>query len=140
MSRSSDAIPDAYPAGSDESEIIEATKRLLGSAVAGDISTYELLSAKDLTCFEPETRGHLITGLGFHRHFLEIARGGHGHSAATLNTLVSPSVRMLGKDHALISYVRVVQCGDKVTSAEETRVWRRTHTGWQNLHFHRSKF
>lgn len=46
---------------------------------------------------------------------------------------------MLGPDHALISYVRITQAGDKISTAQETRVWRRENGQWKNVHFHRSK-
>ena len=41
-------------------------------------------------------------------------------------------------DAALIVYVRLVQNGDKVSKAEETRVWERSAGAWKNVHFHRS--
>ena len=46
---------------------------------------------------------------------------------------------MLGSDHALIVYVRVTQSDGKISTANETRVWKRVGGGWKNLHFHRSK-
>ena len=56
----------------------------------------------------------------------------------TNNVVVSPHVRMLGKDHALIVYVRMTQAGGKISAATETRIWQRVGTGWKNIHFHRS--
>ena len=61
------------------------------------------------------------------------------HGPPTLNTISSPHVRMLGRDHALISYVRIVQSGGNVSTAQETRVWSRVGGQWKNVHFHRSK-
>ena len=123
---------------SSEQEVVDATNALLGAIGRGDIAGYERLSDKGLTCFEPETQGHLIEGLAFHRHMLNLGRG--GSTAAVLNTICAPSVRMLGPDHAMIAYVRIVQNGDKITQAQETRLWQRGRDGqWRNLHFHKSK-
>ena len=39
----------------------------------------------------------------------------------------------------MVAYVRVTQSGGNVTTANETRVWKREGGGWKNVHFHRSK-
>jgi calcium/calmodulin-dependent protein kinase (CaM kinase) II len=56
--------------------------------------------------------------------------------------MASPHVRWLGKDAAVISYVRLVQKlvgGAPATVAtEETRVWQRRDGEWRHVHFHRS--
>jgi hypothetical protein len=44
-------------------EVLALTERLLGAIAAGDWATYEELCAADMTCFEPEARGHLVEGL-----------------------------------------------------------------------------
>jgi calcium/calmodulin-dependent protein kinase (CaM kinase) II len=46
-----------------EREVLGLTERLLNSIAAGDWATYEELCAPDMTCFEPEARGHLVEGL-----------------------------------------------------------------------------
>ena len=80
---------------------------------------------------------------GSHKYFLDLAKSAPPKSGPaqppTLNTVVSPHVRMLGSDHALIVYVRVTQSDGKISTANETRVWKRVGGGWKNLHFHRSK-
>lgn len=50
-----------------EAEVIAATKRLLGAVGSLDYATYEKLSSDDLTCVEPETQGHVVQGLAFHK-------------------------------------------------------------------------
>ena len=112
-----------------ESEIIAATERLLGAVGAGNYAAYEKLSSSDLTCVEPETQGHIVTGLGFHKHFFDLAKGSGTASPPTQNIIVSPHVRMLGPDHALIVYVRVTQSGGSVSTANETRLWKRVGGG-----------
>ena len=126
---------------SPEDEIIAATTRLLGTVAAGDYTAYSQMVDPTLTCIEPETNGNIIVGLPFHKYFFDLARA-HQPVAPTpkLNTVCSPHVRMLGPDHALIVYVRVIQQGDKISTGEETRVWKRDPVSkeWRNVHFHRS--
>jgi len=124
-----------------EDEIIRATTRLLGAVGTGDFDVYSELSDATLTCIEPETQGNIISGLAFHKHFFDLGRDSKpAYPTPKLNTIASPHVRMLGPDHALIVYVRVIQQGDKVSTAEETRVWRKDPStkAWKNIHFHRS--
>lgn len=44
-------------------EVLGLTERLLRAIAEGDWATYEELCAQDMTCFEPEARGHLVEGL-----------------------------------------------------------------------------
>jgi|OM-RGC.v1.029717020 Calcium/calmodulin dependent protein kinase II Association. len=97
------------------------------------------LSSADLTCVEPETQGSIVEGLGFHKHFFDLGASQPPSKVATQNTICSPHVRMLGRDHALVCYVRVTQSGGTVSTANETRLWKRVGGGWKNIHFHRSK-
>jgi len=126
-----------------EDEIVQATTRLLDAVARADYEAYAALSDSALTCVEPETMGHVVQGIAFHKHFFDLARGQQRTSApsmATQNIVCAPHVRMLGPNAALVVYVRVVQNAGKVTTSEETRVWQRAaETGeWKNVHFHRS--
>lgn len=146
-------------------EVLQATRDLLAAIVYSDFTAYEELSDESLTCFEPETQGHLVegslsaqrccisaervatsiavsSGIAFHKYFFDI-----GRKAATSShqpppkqsTIVAPHVRMLGKDAAVVCYVRIIQSGEKITSCQETRVWQRgPDRRWRNVHFHRS--
>ena len=120
--------------------VIEATEKLLGAVAANDYATYAALSDASLTCVEPETQGHVVEGLAFHKHFFDLARLQPAATSDKQNIVVQPIVRMLGSEHALIVYVRVTQNAGKVSLAEETRVWRRDAVTkqWKNIHFHRS--
>ena len=77
-----------------------------------------------------------------YRYFFDLARSqpraSTGSAPPTQNLVVSPHVHMCGPDHALIVYVRVTQSGGNVTTANETRLWKRVGGGWKNVHFHRS--
>ncbi len=122
----------------DEHEVLELTRRLLASILQADWETYAALSDPKLTAFEPESLGHLVEGLDFHRFYFD-----RGAVAGPYNvTLASPHVRILG-DVAVVCYVRLIQrldaSGSPVTQpSAETRVWQRTAQGWKHVHFHRS--
>ncbi|MCE9552774.1 MAG: nuclear transport factor 2 family protein [Planctomycetes bacterium] len=122
-----------------EAELLELNEALLDSIAAGDWDSYIELCAGDLTCFEPESRGHLVEGMEFHRYYFELPKG-EGPVNMTMST---PQVRILGPDAAVISYARLTQRlgadGAPVTSrTEETRIWQRIDGRWRHVHFHRS--
>jgi ketosteroid isomerase-like protein len=121
-----------------DAEIIELTKRLLVSIASQDWQTYTELCAEDLTAFEPECLGQLIEGLGFHEFYFQQKSSGAKANFA----LSQPHVRWIGKDAAVICYVRLVQVaaesGVQTFSYEETRVWQQIDGKWKHVHFHRS--
>ena len=124
-----------------EAEVLKATTRLLGAVGAGDYETYARLSDASLTAVEPETQGNIVEGLAFHKYYFDLARAHQPvRPPPAQNIVSSPVVRMLGPDHALVVYIRLTQKGDKVSTAEETRVWKRDPASkeWKNIHFHRS--
>ncbi len=120
-------------------EILAVTQKLLDCIGKRDWETYQALCDPTLTCFEPEACGHLVEGLNFHRFYFDLG----GSPGTSNNTIVSPHVRMLGDDAAVISYVRLVQRagadGKASTSrGEESRIWQRQNNQWRHVHFHRS--
>ena len=122
-------------------ELLSLTRRLLAAIDGGDWETYTELCAHDLTAFEPEAVGHLVEGMPFHGFYFDRAEryGGRG----SLSSVASPKVRLLGRDGAVVTYVRLVQSeaedGTMATRcSSETRVWERTAGGWRHVHFHRS--
>ncbi len=123
----------------DHQEILELTQRLLDSVAGGDWDTYEKLCDPALTAFEPEARGHLVSGMEFHKFYFDNL----SHRLAVNTTMAAPHVRFLGDDVAIVSYVRLMQRmgtdGTPGTSRhEETRVWQKQNGRWQHVHFHRS--
>ncbi|GAX79952.1 hypothetical protein CEUSTIGMA_g7391.t1 [Chlamydomonas eustigma] len=130
-----------------EADIIAITQRLLNSISIGDYDTYKTLCAPDLTCFEPESAGHQVEGLDFHKYYFDhidysaAALARSQGQPLNLNTIVAPKVRILGSDAAVISYVRLTQKGgpNPVTAkAEETRIWEKRSGSWVLVHFHKS--
>lgn len=121
-----------------EQEVLQLNQKLLDSIARADWKLYQELCADDLTCFEPEARGHLVQGMDFHHFYFKL-----GAVQGFFNTtMANPHVRLIG-DVAVLSYVRLNQRqaadGKPSTSAvEETRVWQKTDGRWKHVHFHRS--
>ena len=123
-------------------ELLAANQRLLDCIAAGDWETYTEICDAELTCFEPETIGHLVVGLPFHKFYFNNSNG-NGKSARQ-ETMVEPRVDFITDDVALICYVRLIQRQDvdgrDITDRfSETRVWKKVDGQWKHVHFHRSK-
>ncbi|XP_042148180.1 calcium/calmodulin-dependent protein kinase type II delta chain isoform X4 [Ixodes scapularis] len=122
-------------------EIVKLTEQLIESINGGDYETYTKLCDPHLTAFEPEALGNLVEGMEFHKFYFD---NGAGKSYKSQNTtIINPTVHLLGDDAACIAYIRLMQYIDRAGIArtrqtEETRVWHRKDTKWQNVHFHRS--
>ncbi|WP_298859335.1 DUF4440 domain-containing protein [uncultured Gimesia sp.] len=118
--------------------LLKLSKQLLDSIDHKDWNTYTALCDEELTAFEPEAQGHLITGMDFHRFYFEMNPTGRPRQS----TISSPMVSIMD-DVALVTYVRIVQSidehgHDSSASCEETRLWQKQDGEWQHVHFHRS--
>lgn len=125
-------------ASSAESELLDVSARLLKAIDAGDWKSYAKLCDENITCFEPEALGHLVSGLPFHKFYFDLP----GSGTPRLSSMTSPSVRVVGKI-GIVCYARLVQKLDGngapvSVCANETRIWRRDEDGWKHIHFHRS--
>mmetsp|Transcript_6710 Transcript_6710/g.19797 ORF Transcript_6710/g.19797 Transcript_6710/m.19797 type:complete len:187 (+) Transcript_6710:239-799(+) len=133
---------DALRDEEDRRHLAALSARLLDAISTGDYLTYSCLVADDVTCFEPEACGHLVTGVGFHKYYFDLMRGEQQAAGpAARSSLVEPHVRIMG-DVAVVAGVRLVQRGRASVRCEETRVWRReaaTGVTWKLVHFHRSQ-
>lgn len=122
-------------------EIIKLTEQLLQAITSGDYGEYTKLVDPHLTSFEPEALGNLIVGLDFHKFYFDHVLSKNSKPVNT--SILNPHVHLLGEDAACIAYVRLTQFIDRnglpVTKhSEETRIWQRKDSKWQNVHFHRS--
>jgi calcium/calmodulin-dependent protein kinase (CaM kinase) II len=120
-------------------ELLQLSQSLLDSITTGDWETYERLCDPSLTAFEPEARGHQIEGMAFHRFYFDR----EPRNPRPQNSICSPTVRLLGDDAAVVTYVRLIQWVDDSGAShteqfEETRVWQRQAGSWRHVHFHRS--
>lgn len=121
-----------------ESELLDLSHQLLKAIDAGDWGAYAKFCHDQITCFEPEAEGHLITGLPFHKFYFDLPGGGTPRQSSA----ASPLIRVIG-DVGIVCYARVVQKlnadGAPISVvADETRIWQRINGVWKHIHFHRS--
>lgn len=54
-----------------QEEIIKITETLIDSISRGDFAAYEKFCDPNMTAFEPESLGHLVTGMSFHKFYFD---------------------------------------------------------------------
>ncbi|XP_034471034.1 calcium/calmodulin-dependent protein kinase type II delta 1 chain isoform X10 [Hippoglossus hippoglossus] len=122
-------------------EIIKVTEQLIEAINNGDFEAYTKICDPGLTSFEPEALGNLVEGTDFHRFYFENALSKGKQPIHTI--LLNPHVHLIGDEAACIAYIRLTQYIDvggmpRTMQSEETRIWHRRDSKWQNIHFHRS--
>ncbi|XP_051539997.1 calcium/calmodulin-dependent protein kinase (CaM kinase) II beta 1 isoform X12 [Myxocyprinus asiaticus] len=120
-------------------EIIKITEQLIEAINNGEFEAYAKICDPGLTCFEPEALGNLVEGMDFHRFYFENLLSKNSKPIHT--TILNPHVHLIGEDAACIAYIRLTQYIDgqgrpHSSQSEETRVWHRRDSKWQNVHFH----
>eukprot|EP00928_Gymnodinium_smaydae_P074995 TRINITY_DN58005_c0_g1_i1.p1 TRINITY_DN58005_c0_g1~~TRINITY_DN58005_c0_g1_i1.p1 ORF type:complete len:165 (+),score=33.81 TRINITY_DN58005_c0_g1_i1:82-576(+) len=126
-----------------DADMLALNQALLDSIGAEDYDLYKILCDVDMSCFEPEAKGHLVTGLDFHKYYFDYFGGlPKGNAPSARTTMAAPFVRWMC-DHraAVVCFKRLVQRGSETVVTEETRVWEFTavsdHRSWKLVHFHR---
>ncbi|XP_077097403.1 calcium/calmodulin-dependent protein kinase (CaM kinase) II beta 1 isoform X19 [Siphateles boraxobius] len=132
----SSPLPSAH---SRKQEIIKITEQLIEAINNGDFEAYAKICDPGLTCFEPEALGNLVEGMDFHRFYFENLLSKNSKPIHT--TILNPHVHLIGEEAACIAYIRLTQYVDgqgrpRSSQSEETRVWHRRDSKWQNVHFH----
>ncbi|XP_049326274.1 calcium/calmodulin-dependent protein kinase (CaM kinase) II beta 1 isoform X20 [Astyanax mexicanus] len=127
------------PLHSRKQEIIKITEQLIEAINNGDFEAYAKICDPGLTSFEPEALGNLVEGMDFHRFYFENLLSKNSKPIHT--TILNPHVHLIGEDAACIAYIRLTQYVDgqgrpRSSQSEETRVWHRRDSKWQNVHFH----
>uniref|UniRef100_A0A8C3ADY8 calcium/calmodulin-dependent protein kinase n=1 Tax=Cyclopterus lumpus TaxID=8103 RepID=A0A8C3ADY8_CYCLU len=126
-------------------EIIKITEQLIEAVNNGDFEAYAKICDPGLTSFEPEGLGNLVEGMDFHRFYFDNRETRPGllskNSKPIHTTILNPHVHMVGDEAACIAYIRLTQFVDgqghpRSSQSEETRVWHRRESRWQNVHFH----
>ncbi|XP_077944817.1 calcium/calmodulin-dependent protein kinase type II subunit beta isoform X3 [Gasterosteus aculeatus] len=120
-------------------EIIKITEQLIEAVNNGDFEAYAKICDPGLTSFEPEGLGNLVEGMDFHRFYFDNLLAKNSKPVHT--TILNPHVHMIGDEAACIAYIRLTQFVDgagrpRSSQSEETRVWHRRESRWQNVHFH----
>uniref|UniRef100_A0A672I9Q5 calcium/calmodulin-dependent protein kinase n=1 Tax=Salarias fasciatus TaxID=181472 RepID=A0A672I9Q5_SALFA len=134
--------PSSPPLSSSQTrkqEIIKITEQLIEAINNGDFEAYAKICDPGLTSFEPEALGNLVEGMDFHRFYFENLLAKNSKPIHT--TILNPHVHLIGEDAACIAYIRLTQYVDgqgrpRSSQSEETRVWHRRDSKWQNIHFH----
>ncbi|XP_050966882.1 calcium/calmodulin-dependent protein kinase (CaM kinase) II beta 1 isoform X12 [Labeo rohita] len=144
MSRLTDLVssvrrPTAPHTDTRKQEIIKITEQLIEAINNGDFEAYAKICDPGLTCFEPEALGNLVEGMDFHRFYFENLLSKNSKPIHT--TILNPHVHLIGDEAACIAYIRLTQYVDgqgrpRSSQSEETRVWHRRDSKWQNVHFH----
>uniref|UniRef100_A0A671R9M4 Calcium/calmodulin-dependent protein kinase type II subunit beta-like n=1 Tax=Sinocyclocheilus anshuiensis TaxID=1608454 RepID=A0A671R9M4_9TELE len=132
------STPSFFPF-SRKQEIIKITEQLIEAINNGDFEAYVKICDHGLTCFEPEALGNLVEGMDFHRFYFENLLSKNSKPIHT--TILNPHVHLIGEEAACIAYIRLTQYVDgqgrpRSSQSEETRVWHRRDSKWQNVHFH----
>uniref|UniRef100_A0A671R9P9 calcium/calmodulin-dependent protein kinase n=1 Tax=Sinocyclocheilus anshuiensis TaxID=1608454 RepID=A0A671R9P9_9TELE len=128
-----------FPTIPRKQEIIKITEQLIEAINNGDFEAYVKICDHGLTCFEPEALGNLVEGMDFHRFYFENLLSKNSKPIHT--TILNPHVHLIGEEAACIAYIRLTQYVDgqgrpRSSQSEETRVWHRRDSKWQNVHFH----
>uniref|UniRef100_A0A667ZZP4 calcium/calmodulin-dependent protein kinase n=1 Tax=Myripristis murdjan TaxID=586833 RepID=A0A667ZZP4_9TELE len=131
--------PALYVQWTRKQEIIKITEQLIEAVNNGDFEAYAKICDPGLTSFEPEALGNLVEGMDFHRFYFENLLAKNSKPIHT--TILNPHVHLIGEDAACIAYIRLTQFVDgqgrpRSSQSEETRVWHRRDSKWQNVHFH----
>lgn len=110
---------------------------LLLAIQKGDIKTYLDRVSDQVSCFEPESRGHLLRGIGLHRFLVErTSQEGDYHIE-----LVDPLIRVDG-NMAFAAYTlhltEMTDQGEKIHVENVTRIFHQEDGSWKMIHFHRS--
>lgn len=109
-----------------DTELLALNQGLLAAIAEGDWESYCAICDPQLSCFEPEAKGHLVTGLGFHEYYFQCyaAQRGVDCEPGPRTTVVAPYVRWLcGRRAAVVCFKRLVQRGANTVATEETRIW-----------------
>uniref|UniRef100_A0A674EGI8 calcium/calmodulin-dependent protein kinase n=1 Tax=Salmo trutta TaxID=8032 RepID=A0A674EGI8_SALTR len=127
------------PSAVRKQEIIKITEQLIEAVNNGDFEAYAKICDPCLTSFEPEALGNLVEGMDFHRFYFDNLLSKNSKPIHT--TILNPHVHLIGEDAACIAYIRLTQFVDGAgrpcsSQSEETRVWHRRESKWQNVHFH----
>lgn len=119
-------------------EMLSLSQTLLDAIDQQDWDTYTSLCSADLTAFEPESRGHLVAGMPFHKFYFDLPRG----RVTKRSTISAPQVQIFGET-ALVTYVRLIQIKAvdepvQERACSESRLWVKQGDRWIHVHFHRS--
>jgi len=116
----------------EEGGIVDLNRALLAIIGEGDFESYKALCDPQLSCFEPETRGHLVEGTDFHKYYFDFfgAQPKAPNETPAHTTIIAPRVRWIARGRAVVvCFKRLVQRGTTTAVSEETRLWEFSSVG-----------
>jgi len=120
-------------------EIETCLMELLHSIQRADIQAYLRRVSDQVSCFEPETLGHLLKGIGLHRYLVEQAEPVENYHIELMDPVIK-----VAKDMAFAAYTlhltEKIDKQDRIQSENVTRIFQREKGVWKMVHFHRSLF
>mmetsp|Transcript_39441 Transcript_39441/g.85078 ORF Transcript_39441/g.85078 Transcript_39441/m.85078 type:complete len:146 (+) Transcript_39441:64-501(+) len=126
----------------EDEEMLRMNKALMDLIMDGDFESYKVMCDEQLTCYEPEAKGHLLKGLDFHKYYFDLMQGqsdSAGKKEVRQTTMVAPNITwMCNRQAAIVCFKRLVQAGVNTIVTEESRVWEFVGSRWKLRHFHRS--
>jgi len=132
-----------------ESEVLDATRRLLESVYRQDVEYYRAHSAEDMSAYEWFIAPGRIDGVDFHLH-LTASGGMTGVSEQARVDLIAPRVQIVGAagDVAVVTFTLLVTYPGADSGGgrgkptfytdNQTRVLVKDGDLWEMVHFHRS--
>eukprot|EP00049_Salpingoeca_infusionum_P018125 m.355872 g.355872 ORF g.355872 m.355872 type:complete len:467 (-) comp17368_c0_seq1:295-1695(-) len=127
-------------ASASTSTVDELNAKLLESVRTKDWKTFSDLCDPNVTGFEPDGHGVLLTGLEFHKMYFEQ----EGAQLSSKSTIVHSKTRVYG-NAAVTVFTHLLQtatgAGVETKRFDETRMWVKSSAakyGWKLVHFHKS--
>ena len=118
-------------------EIDKKLMELLDAVQQADLETYSKLVSEEVTCFEPETKGHLLRGIGLHHFFVE-----NSHPVKRYHIELIDPVLRVSEDMAFSAYTlhltEMEGESDTIKVENVTRIFHKEAGDWKMIHFHRS--
>lgn len=110
---------------------------LLHAIQKADITEYRKRVRRDVTCFEPETRGHLLRGISLHALLVEKSDPVEDYHIE----LVDPVIRVVG-NMAYAAYslhlTELKEREETICTENVTRIFEKQESSWKMIHFHQS--
>jgi len=119
-----------------DDDLLDLNACIMAAIRQGDWDAYHKLCDPDLSCFEPEAKGHLVTGMDYRQYCLDQSRSkagspdiAHQEHALFTNSFNSHVRWLCEGNAAMLTLKRVVQCGSAMVNVEESRLWEYSLVG-----------
>jgi hypothetical protein len=121
----------------DNREVEQSLMELLHAVQQADIETYRSKVSRNVTCFEPETKGHLLRGIDLHLFFLTQSKPVKLYNIELIDPVFRASDSMAYVAYTL-HLAEMVEGQEDIKSENVTRIFHLEDGVWKMIHFHRS--